>query len=70
MIVLEVQSCLQARTCPIIAEAKVAQQDLLYQEQQQELSSWNNSSLMCELKCGYFTSMNAILNCVYTNLDT
>lgn len=39
MIILEVQSRLQARTCPVIAEKKAAQQDLHYQEQQQELSS-------------------------------
>lgn len=38
MIILEVQSRLQARTCPVIAETKLAQQDLHYQEQQQELS--------------------------------
>lgn len=37
MIISEVQSCLQARTCPIIAETEVAQQDLHYQGQQQEL---------------------------------
>lgn len=64
MIILEVRSRLQARTCPVIAETKLAQQDLHYQEQQQELSLWNNSSLMCEFKCGYLISMNAILNCV------